>query len=157
MTQERLEEIITTEFGVNPNNKSRTMDNVKIRCIYHKILRENLKFKYQYIADMFGLTHASIIHSVKNFDVMCKFDPKLKEDYDKVMYLLHNSEYDSEKTVEFNKVKYENILLKKQKDDQNKCKYKSLRDLLETVPESEVSVVYDRMEAIIKMLIIKNK
>ena len=157
MTADRLHEIIITEFGVDPRNRSRTMNNIKIRCLYHKILRENLNMKYRVIAEMFGLTHASIIHSINNFDVMARFDPNLRVSYDKVIYLLHNSDYDSEKTVEFNKVKYDNIMLRKQLEDYSKSKYSSLRLLIDSVPENEVSAVHDRLEAIIKMLIIKNK
>ena len=157
MTPERLHEIIITEFGVDPRNRSRTMNNIKIRCLYHKILRENLNMKYRVIAEMFGFTHASIIHSINNFDVMAKFDPNLKVSYDKVIYLLHNSDYESDKTVEFNKVKYDNIILRKQLDDYSNSKHSSLRLLIDSVPDDQVPVVRDRLEAIIKMLIIKNK
>lgn len=85
MIKKELKAIIKKHTGVDLNNeetiKSRKRQYVEIRGIYYKILQDYTKFTLTHIGDSMGKTHATVLHTVNNFDYWVKYDKALSTLY----------------------------------------------------------------------------
>lgn len=74
-----LKELIEKTTGVDINRTSRRREVVEARAMYYKILKQIDKKKtLQSIADSVGKNHATVLHSLNNYDSFERFNPTLK-------------------------------------------------------------------------------
>ena len=74
-----IKELIKTTTGVDINKVSRKRETVEARAMYYKILKQIDKKKtLQSIADSVGKNHATVLHSLNNYDTFEQFNPTLK-------------------------------------------------------------------------------
>ena len=74
-----LKELIEKTTGVDINKTSRRREVVEARAMYYKILKQIDKKKtLQSIADSVGKNHATVLHSLNNYDSFERFNPTLK-------------------------------------------------------------------------------
>ena len=83
---ERLKEIILQETDTDINIRTRKKNTVEIRSLYCNILKELKPNKtLQSIGDTLELNHASVIHSLKMYEVYSKDNKDLKKLRDIIM------------------------------------------------------------------------
>ena len=76
--------IVGKKLNLDLNRRSRKFEYVKARMMCYKILREQCNFSLQDIGRYFKKNHATVLHSLKEFDAVCIYDKKFKEDYESV-------------------------------------------------------------------------
>ena len=69
-----LKYLVNNTMNVNVDMPTRKYRYIKARAICYKILRDQNNMSYQSIGRFFSKTHATIIHSIKEFDAMIKYD-----------------------------------------------------------------------------------
>ena len=94
-----LKNIVNSVLEVNVNDPKKTDEIVKARAICYKIMRDECYFTLKYIADQFGKNHATIMHSLKEFPFMMKYDKRLQRAYLKIMGIW---EQEADQYVELN-------------------------------------------------------
>jgi hypothetical protein len=156
MTPERFKKIIELETGINVDIVSRKRNFVEIRALYYKILRDVLGMTLQSIADTVNKDHATILHSIKNFDIWASYSEDLRRNYNNVMHMIHHYEYDSMDDSELSKLRYNNILLdmkvKELTDHIASMRSVSrLHELIDRIPEDKEELMYERISAIVRM------
>jgi len=83
---ERLKEIILQETDTDINIRTRKKNTVEIRSLYCNILKELKPNRtLQSIGDTLDLNHASVIHSLKMYEVYSKDNKDLKKLKDIIM------------------------------------------------------------------------
>lgn len=69
-------------FELKLREKSRKRRYVYARMIYYKLVRNfNPNMSLQQIANTMNLTHATVLHALKEFPSVCKFDKQFTKDY----------------------------------------------------------------------------
>ena len=145
-----LIKIMEFEYNVDIFNSNRTQDCVEARAIFSKIMYSYHHMGYTKIGRMLGKNHATIYHYIKNFDSWIKYDDRLRNKYFNVLNV-YSKGLEIKDINETNKVWYDNIVLST-KDERLENKLQSgLHALVDKVPEDKVSIVYERLESIIKM------
>lgn len=90
MIKSKLKKIIYKKTGINLDDKEsqtcRKRQLVEIRGIYYKILNDYTKFTLMHIGDSMGKTHATVLHTVRNFDYWLKYDTALNTLYKEILY-----------------------------------------------------------------------
>jgi hypothetical protein len=71
-------------IGEDVRKKDRTRDMVDARSICYKAMRD-LKVKYKDIGEVFGRNHATAIHGIKSFKANYKYDPHLRDLYERFL------------------------------------------------------------------------
>lgn len=100
---ERLKEIIKQETDTDINIRTRKKNTVEIRSLYCNILKELKPNKtLQSIGDTVDLNHASVIHSLKMYEVYSKDNKDLKKLKDIIMS--HFIKVDERQIEELNEV-----------------------------------------------------
>jgi len=75
----QLKQIIKEITGADINKVSRKREIIEARAIYYKILKQiDKKKSLQSIGASVGKDHATVLHSLKNYDMFEKFNPTLK-------------------------------------------------------------------------------
>ena len=75
----QLKETIKEITGVDINQVSRKREIIEARAIYYKIIKQiDKKKSLQSIGDTVGKNHATVLHSLKNYDMFEQFNPTLK-------------------------------------------------------------------------------
>jgi hypothetical protein len=158
MTPERFKKIIELETGINVDVISRKRNFVEVRALYYKLLRDVLGMTLQSIADTVNKDHATVLHSINNFDIWSSYSEDLRTYYSNVMHMIHHYEYDSIDDLELSKLRYNNILLDlKVKELTNhiskmkKTNISRLHDLIDKIPEEKEELMFERISAIVRM------
>ena len=158
MTPERFKKIIELETGIDVDIISRKRNFVEIRALYYKLLRDVLGMTLQSIADTVNKDHATILHSIKNFDIWSSYSDDLRKSYTNVMHMIHHYEYDSMDNLELSKLRYNNILLdlkvKELTDHISSMRNTTtsrLHELIDRVPIDKEELMYERISAIVRM------
>ena len=100
---ERLKEIILQETDTDINIRTRKKNTVEIRSLYCNILKELKPNRtLQSIGDTVDLNHASVIHSLKMYEVYSKDNKDLKKLKDIIMS--HFIKVDERQIEELNEV-----------------------------------------------------
>jgi hypothetical protein len=75
----QLKKAIQEITGVDINQISRKREIIEARAIYYKILKQiDKKKSLQSIGASVGKDHATVLHSLKNYEMFEKFNPTLK-------------------------------------------------------------------------------
>lgn len=110
-----LKNIVSSVTGVDIFDTSRKREIIQARAMCYKIMRDEMFFSLKFIGDQFGKNHATVMHGLKEFPYMLKFDSVMAEQYGEVLSIwLENSE----EYVEFDPIKLKNII-KDLQDDNN--------------------------------------
>jgi len=80
-----LKYIVNNTMNLNVDEPTREYKYIRARAICYKILRDQNHMSYQSIARFFSKTHATIIHALKEFDSMIKYDEQMEEDYKNIL------------------------------------------------------------------------
>ena len=80
-----LKYLVNNTMNVNVDMPTRKYRYIKARAICYKILRDQNNMSYESIGRFFSKTHATIIHSIKEFDAMIKYDKQMEEDYNNII------------------------------------------------------------------------
>jgi hypothetical protein len=79
---------------VNPLRKSRKSKAIEARAIIYILLRHNLNLTYKQIGKVFNKTHATVLHSIKEWPYMVIYKPKLQTLKDQIEeYWKNNLEF----------------------------------------------------------------
>jgi hypothetical protein len=156
MTPERFKKIIELETGINVDIVSRKRNFVEIRALYYKMLRDVLGMTLQSIADTVNKDHATVLHSIKNFDIWASYSEDLRRNQANVMHMIHHYEYDSMDDSELSKLRYNNILLdmkvKELTDHIASMRNVSrIHELVDRIPAEKEELMYERISAIVRM------
>ena len=75
----QLKKVIQEITGVDINEVSRKREIIEARAVYYKILKQiDKKKSLQSIGASVGKDHATVLHSLKNYDMFEQFNPTLK-------------------------------------------------------------------------------
>lgn len=85
---------INAILGVDILNGHRNRELVDARTIFYYVMRNDFNKGLSAIGRHVRKNHATVLHSLKNFEILIKSDKKFKEDYQKVMSAL-NEGHDS--------------------------------------------------------------
>ena len=158
MTPERFKQIIALETGIDVDIVSRKRNFVEVRALYYKLLRDILGMTLHSIADTVNKDHATVLHSLNNFDNWSSYSEDLRRHYTNVMHMIYHYEYNSMEDIELSKLRYNNILLdfkvKELTDHINEMKKPTnnrLYALMDKIPYHKEELVYDRISAIVRM------
>jgi|13_taG_2_1085334.scaffolds.fasta_scaffold02898_14 predicted transcriptional regulator len=71
--------------GLDVRTDTRKREYVYARIIFNKILREHFMMTMSTIANYLGRSHASIVHSMKNFETIEKYEPNFYKVYQYIL------------------------------------------------------------------------
>lgn len=75
----QLKKVIKEITGVDINEVSRKREIIEARAVYYKILKQiDKKKSLKSIGASVGKNHATVLHSLKNYDMFEQFNPTLK-------------------------------------------------------------------------------
>ena len=75
----QLKKVIQEITGVDINEVSRKREIIEARAVYYKILKQiDKKKSLKSIGSSVGKDHATVLHSLKNYDMFEQFNPTLK-------------------------------------------------------------------------------
>ena len=80
-----LKNIVNLAMDLDVDRRSRKHEYVVARAMCYKILKEECNMSVTYIGRRFNKNHATIMHSLKEFPYMVKYDPTLNEIYNKIL------------------------------------------------------------------------
>jgi hypothetical protein len=100
----QLKKAIQEITGVDINQVSRKREIIEARAIYYKILKQiDKKKSLQSIGASVGKDHATVLHSLKNYEMFEKFNPTLKLFRKQILQRLN---YASPEIVDMSKDEY---------------------------------------------------
>jgi hypothetical protein len=100
----QLKKTIQEITGVDINQISRKREIIEARAIYYKILKQiDKKKSLQSIGASVGKDHATVLHSLKNYEMFEKFNPTLKLFRKQILQRLN---YASPEIVDLSKDEY---------------------------------------------------
>jgi len=85
MNYKRLRDIVEYETGLDISKNTRRREYVQARGIYYYILRKETNMSLHSISETVKKNHATILHSVNNFESWLFADPDLKKTYKRVL------------------------------------------------------------------------
>jgi len=89
--EQRVRKEIQKISGIDPFIRTRKREVVESRALYIHLLYKYYKKRPYHIAKVIGLNHATILHSLKNFDIYVSYNRELE----KYLYeMLMNQGYD---------------------------------------------------------------
>lgn len=123
-TELRIKEIVEQVYKLDITSKSRKMAYVQARAIYYKMCLQFGRLSQTRIAATVNRDHATVIHSMKQWDVFMRFIPDFKQNYNfiRAAYLEGDLFEDKEKRITLDEllIKYNELLIKY---DQLKSKF----------------------------------
>tara|TARA_R110000737_G_scaffold210502_1_gene228183 strand:+ start:178 stop:591 length:414 start_codon:yes stop_codon:yes gene_type:complete len=87
-----LAERILYYTDVNVLDKKRTRENVNARVVFCKIAKETFWSRVGHIGEFLGKNHATVIHSVKGFDVVKNYEHKFYKAFQLILLELEGEE-----------------------------------------------------------------
>jgi hypothetical protein len=165
----QLKQIIKEITGADINKVSRKREIIEARAIYYKILKQiDKKKSLQSIGASVGKDHATVLHSLKNYDMFEKFNPSLKlfrkEILQRLNYtpeeqLINLSKDDLIQSlqIEIMKLTDENINLQEKiiNLQTSRNNYKIVNNietlLLDTEGKEQQEIILERLQAVYKM------
>lgn len=147
---QHLKTLIKKQTGKDITTNTRHRELVFARKIYYKVLTLTTKMSYKSMGDTLGQTHATVLHSLNNFDWDYNHIPAFKEAYDKV-YNLYTKK-GTVATVET--LTYENRVLKENIAELKGQIEEIVNELKETRsnnirPRNQQATIYNASETVI--------
>ena len=146
-----LRDITKEVCKVDPMKKTRRREVVYARMIMYKILKSFHKHTTTAIGKMFGKNHATILHSINQFDNMVIYDDWLSNRFHCVM-----SEYTKEISLQneaIADVHLRNKILeskvKAQKRIIRDCK--EISDIIDGVPEEKIEQITQKLRMLVEV------
>ena len=78
---EKIKNLVQQVYKIDITRNRRTINYVQARAIYYKLCLDYSPMNLSAIARTMGKNHATLLHSLKQFDVYLRFIPKFKENY----------------------------------------------------------------------------
>lgn len=166
---EQIKSIVEKVCGVyDLSLKSRDTEYIHARAIYLRICQNNFKIKKRLQSKRIGLTHATILHSLKTFEVYMK-DEDFKRKYKKSLTIFNEMFFKDIPyidTISLDDLKDKHIVLNSQYSDLMKEKdylknkldlLIEVKDLMEPLTDSQKETFIDRMKAYVKICKDQNK
>jgi len=159
MKHKRLRDIIEYETGLNIYVNTRRREYVQARAMYYYILRKETKMSLQAISETVKKNHATILHSINNFDDWMAADPELNKSYKRVLKSFFSSGDINNTSPKVNGEIIESLInenqsMKKKLSDMSKEIHKArknpLVDLVYDVPQERQEEAYNRIDLMIK-------
>jgi hypothetical protein len=160
-----IKNLVNSYYGIEVDRKVRTEVYVQARALAYTILRNECLMSYTFIGHGFKKNHATIMHAIKEFPYMMKFNKQLERDYHIILSRWHEEadEYDVLKPFqlkkELNNLREQNKMLnlslinvqeELEKIKSNNKKYSSLVSLIDNrVPEQRLNEVEKKLNAIV--------
>ena len=92
----QLKGLIKEITGVDINQVSRKREIIEARAIYYKVLKQiDKKKSLQSIANTVGKNHATVLHSLNNYDMFEQFNPTLKLFRKQILQKLNHKDFES--------------------------------------------------------------
>ncbi len=156
MKANRLKNIIELETGINVDIVSRKRNFVEARALYYKLLRDVLGMTLQSIADTVKKSHATVLHSINNFDILLSYNEDMKKSYSNVICMISNYNSRSMDNSEIGRLRYNNTLLsikvKELTDHITSMRSVSrLHELVDRIPAEKEELMFERISAIVRM------
>jgi hypothetical protein len=156
---ERIKNLIMIEAGIDVSERSRERDVVEMRAVYYKLLRDVHHLSLTTIARSLGYNHATVLHSLNNYDNWSAFsnimitsynnikeaisnDQNMDSVYDDVMAMRRRIEILELTNQELTTVIVRNL----------RSKRESLHSLIMEIPEEKIKKAYSRLDALISCL-----
>lgn len=79
--QLKIKELVEQVYKLDIASKSRRADYIQARAIYYKLCMEFTRLNQTRIAKTLDKNHATIIHSLKQWDVFVRFIPDFESNY----------------------------------------------------------------------------
>jgi hypothetical protein len=125
-----IKKLISSHYEIDIESKTKAYNYVKARAMAYTLMREKCLMSYTSIGMAFKKNHATILHAVKEFPFMRKWDKELDRDYKDILVLWEgeSGEYEDIKPLQLKKqLKY--------LDEQNKLLNLSLNNVQEELEE----------------------
>lgn len=98
---EHLKSIILQESGVNVEDKTRKREVVELRALYFKLLRDlDPRLTFDRMGKTVGVHHATVIHSLNNYDIYEKYNDALRVYKETIIDTLNISGIEDYKVVD---------------------------------------------------------
>jgi hypothetical protein len=162
-----LKKVVKEVTGVDVTQKSRKREVVEARAVYYKILKEiDKKKSLESIGESVGKNHATVIHSLNNYDIFEGFNPTLKLFKKEILSKLNfkSSLIDCSKDELINNLRIDILNLNEQIDNLQETitKLKEPRNnynivtniealLLETEGSEQQQIILERLQALYRM------
>lgn len=161
MKTERIRNLIKIESGIDVLEKSRERPVVEMRAVYYKVLKDIMHMSLTNIARTVNVNHATVIHSLNNFDTWASFNKSLIIVFNNIkMTLMHDLEHDLDEVYnDILAMRRKIQLLEEANSDLNiiiarklKGKREDLHDMINSIPDDKVSKAKLRLDALINCL-----
>jgi hypothetical protein len=163
-----VKSIVNSYLDINVDNFNRKEATIQGRAICYKILRDECGLTLSFIGKNFNKNHATILHALKEFPYMLKFNKQLEKDFIEIL-ALWEAEADEYTELDPLKLKKELQNLREQNKmlnlslinvqeqlvkQQNRIKkYRSLVNLVDArVPEQRLHEVEHKLNQLINGL-----
>jgi len=165
----QLKKAIQEITGIDINEVTRKRETIEARAIYYKVLKQiDKKKSLKSIGASVGKDHATVLHSLKNYEMFEKFNPTLKLFRKEILQRLNytSDEQILEKNkdemiqslqIEIMKLTDENINLQEKiiKLQTSKNNYNIVNNiqqlLIETEGKEQQEIIIERLQAVYKM------
>ena len=164
---ETIKDYIEANIKVSLKKKTRARDMCYARAVYYKLAKRYTVQSLSSIGKLVGRDHATVLHGLKLFDEAVMYSEPLKIVYDSFSINVENKNLedadsymlDIKNLAEQNKrlkrkVFKQNLeidILKKQKIEPTN-KTEEFIDLINSVDEDKLDMLYTRLDAIVKMI-----
>lgn len=164
---ETIKDYIEANIKVSLKKKTRARDMCYARAVYYKLAKRYTVQSLSSIGKLVGRDHATVLHGLKLFDEAIMYSEPLKIVYDSFSINVENKNLedadsnmlDIKNLAEQNKrlkrkVFKQNLeidILKKQKIKPTN-KTEEFIDLINSVEEGKLNMLYTRLDAIVKMI-----
>jgi len=147
---QHLKTLIEKQTGKDITINTRHREIVFARKIYYKILTLTTKMSYKAMGGTLGQTHATVIHSLNNFDWDYDHNPAFKEAYDRVynLYTKKGTVATVETMLYENRVLEEKIVELKGQIDELRSELKETRRN-NIRPRNQQATIYNASETVI--------
>jgi hypothetical protein len=165
----QLKKAIQEITGVNVNEVTRKRETIEARAIYYKVLKQiDKKKSLQSIGASVGKDHATVLHSLKNYDMFEQFNPTLKLfrkqilqrlNYASPEHILDMTKDELIQSLQIDVMKLTNEIVNLQETITNLQKprnnYKIVNNietlLLETEGKEQQEIIIERLQAVYRM------
>jgi len=164
---ETIRDYIEANIKVSLKKKTRTRDMAYARAVYYKLAKRYTVQSLTSIGKLVGRDHATVLHGLKLFDEAVMYSEPLKVVYDSFSVNVENKNLEDADSNMLNiknlaeqnkrlrtKVFKQNLeidILKKQKIEP-KNKTEEFIELINSVDEEKLDMLYTRLDAIVKMI-----